>query len=220
MAKVTGPLHSTEARGKVDALQYNTWRGLHVVKSIGQPQTQYSDPQKAARAVTAALAPAWEGLNEWTRDLWRVCAELYRQPDWTGSDRPLHAQAAFIKCNYHRLAYQFTYNDRPALLHEYRTLGGLTATPSPGEVAVEWNQSQWGEPSDLFVHGTIQGPYSIGRRPDITHRRFWAYCNFGEGLLNPGPLADGHYTVWLRTFSFSNDFYTPWETVTFDVVPE
>lgn len=56
MAKVSGPLFSLEARGKIaDAIVYFPWKGLHVVRQWLKPANPESADQGDIRLITGAL---------------------------------------------------------------------------------------------------------------------------------------------------------------------
>lgn len=59
MAKVSGPLFSLEARGKIaDAVVYFPWKGLHVVRQWLIPANPQSATQGSQRLITGALGRA------------------------------------------------------------------------------------------------------------------------------------------------------------------
>lgn len=59
MAKVSGPLFSLEARGKIaDAVVYFPWKGLHVVRQWLVPANPQSADQGDQRLITGALGRA------------------------------------------------------------------------------------------------------------------------------------------------------------------
>ena len=59
MAKVSGPLFSLEARGKIaDAIVYFPWKGLHVVRQWLAPANPQSADQGDMRLITGALGRA------------------------------------------------------------------------------------------------------------------------------------------------------------------
>ncbi len=56
MAKVSGPLFSLEARGKIaDAVVYFPWKGLHVVRQWLKPANPQTADQGDQRLITGAL---------------------------------------------------------------------------------------------------------------------------------------------------------------------
>lgn len=59
MAKVTLPLMSAEARGKVGGLIYNTWRGNSTVKIKKAPAQPRTARQLLIRAFATTCSRAW-----------------------------------------------------------------------------------------------------------------------------------------------------------------
>jgi hypothetical protein len=208
VAKVKLPLSSAEARGKVGDVQYNTWRGLHVVKSIGTPLTQHSPAQDAARAVTAALAAAWTSLTSAQRALWQLSAGLYRQPDWTGNDRPLHGQACFIKANWLRLSLLSTWNPIPMPRNEFRVMTAFEAYQSGSDMMFEWGTGFYPDEDALWIQIRGQNLLSPARTPDIHYSKHLGYTLFDAALIGLDGPPPGTTAYWLRTFSVMYDYPT------------
>lgn len=59
MAKVSGPLHSSEARGGMGGLVFNSYRGIATVKAKTAPCQPRSAKQLAARSAAVQLARLW-----------------------------------------------------------------------------------------------------------------------------------------------------------------
>ena len=76
MARVTGPLFSMTARGKIaDALVYAAWKGIDTVRSYVVPANPKTAAQVAQRALMTAGVSAWknsitdaEGRSAWDRE--------------------------------------------------------------------------------------------------------------------------------------------------------
>ena len=64
MAKVTGPLFSVEASGKVaDAIVFFPWKGRHVVREWLKPANPKSGPQGTQRLICGALGRACSPIH-------------------------------------------------------------------------------------------------------------------------------------------------------------
>lgn len=77
MAKVTGPLFSLEARGKIaDAMVHFPWKGLNVVRGWVKPANKKSEDQGDVRLVLGGLGRATRcaGATSPYRDDAKVCA--------------------------------------------------------------------------------------------------------------------------------------------------
>jgi hypothetical protein len=102
MALVTGPLHSSEARGVVGGktgLVYNTHRGRAYVKANAVPALEYTDPQIATRALMNTIIAAWQALSADRRTAWHHFAEENHLCDWTGQLKRLTGWNWFAKAN-------------------------------------------------------------------------------------------------------------------------
>lgn len=97
MVKVVSPLHSSEARGRLGEMVYNTWRGIRVVRSRPASTTQNTPAQLAARAVSASLTAAWQALTGDQRTLWEIYAAGHPETDWTGTPRRLTGYNLFMR---------------------------------------------------------------------------------------------------------------------------
>jgi hypothetical protein len=100
MAKVVGPLSSIEARGKVGPLVYNSWRGLHTVRSKVTPKTQNSTAQNAVQDNLHAVVKLWQdyGVAHWAA--WELFGREHKETDWTGTARTLCGYSWFCRMNY------------------------------------------------------------------------------------------------------------------------
>jgi hypothetical protein len=102
MAVVTGPLHSSEARGKIGGptgLVYNTYRGRSYVKANATPINQDSIPRVAARLLNVTIHDAWAALSSQQRADWDHFANEHTIGSWTGTDKRLSGWNWFVKAN-------------------------------------------------------------------------------------------------------------------------
>jgi hypothetical protein len=102
MAVVTGPLHSSEARGKIGGptgLVYNTYRGRAYVKANATPINQDSIPRVAARLLNVTIHDAWAALSSQQRADWDHFADEHTIGSWTGTDKRLSGWNWFVKAN-------------------------------------------------------------------------------------------------------------------------
>jgi hypothetical protein len=209
MAKVTQPLGSSEARGSVGGLTYNTWRGIGTVKTRSGPATQGTAKQLAAIALIEDANAAWIASSQSDRDLWNRWAAEQRFPDWTGNDKRISGANWFVKC----------------YCNQSRTFGAtsLVLPISPivhflsnmhfvhpiGELHVIWDYD--GSPSDSVYHveAWATQPPSPGRKPYLKLAQF----------VDAAPIQDQEITlalafppildVWIR-IAKSNGLVGPW----------
>jgi hypothetical protein len=100
MAIVTGPLHSSEARGSVGALVYNTYHGHSYVKARSTPTIEYSDLQITTRALMVDVIAFWRSISALDRGTWSQFSQEHQFAHWTGTDKRLTPWAWFARCNF------------------------------------------------------------------------------------------------------------------------
>lgn len=75
MAKVTGPLFSVDARGKIgDSLVFMGWRGLKTVRSYTVPANPQTEEQMRVRDNFTAAVAMWSDLTGADQTAWRNLA--------------------------------------------------------------------------------------------------------------------------------------------------
>lgn len=99
MAKVLNPLMSNEARGKVNGLIYNTWRGISTVKTFKAPTKAKTPLQLAIMAKMTTISKAWGNLTNSQRSAWTVFADNHLRTDWTGNPIRMTGANAFSSCS-------------------------------------------------------------------------------------------------------------------------
>jgi len=83
MAKVTGPLMSMDARGKIaDSLVFIGWKGIQTVRQFIIPANPDTDKQKAVRAHMTLAVARWHDVNLTADDkeAWDAYASLMPKP--------------------------------------------------------------------------------------------------------------------------------------------
>jgi len=83
MAKVTSPLHSERASGKLDGLVYYTWKGINVVRNWVVPSNPRTTPQQNVRNTFAGVAQMWGTLDAEQQQAWEDYAlnSIFRTPN-------------------------------------------------------------------------------------------------------------------------------------------
>lgn len=75
MAKVTGPLFSVDARGKIgDSLVFMGWRGLKTVRSYVIPSNPQTEEQMRVRDNFSMAVSMWGNLTGLDQQAWRMYA--------------------------------------------------------------------------------------------------------------------------------------------------
>lgn len=85
MAKVLNPLMSNEARGKMNGLVFNTWRGISTVKTFKSPTQPQSAAQLVMRNLMSTFSRKWQALTAAQRTAWNNWAAAHLKTDWTGN---------------------------------------------------------------------------------------------------------------------------------------
>lgn len=146
MTIVTGPLHSSEARGKIGGptgLVYNTYRGRSYVKANATPINQYTDPRVAARLLNVTVHDAWVALSSQQRSDWDDFANEHTIGSWTGMDKRLSGWNWFVKANTPLLQ-----SDDPL----------LTSPPNPITGIIVSEFTYYHDGIDLIVNWTPASP--------------------------------------------------------------
>lgn len=167
MAKVVGPLHSSEARGSVSSLTYNTWRGISTVKARSGPTTQYSDDQVYVRGRARLATLLWQARTDAQRDAWNHYANEHADIDWTGNPQRLSGYNWFIRINVRKqllgLGFQYT---PPTVALAY-SIADIDLMRPYTEVKVIWTPQYEPPYEDLYIECYMLGPHSPGLNPNL-----------------------------------------------------
>lgn len=178
MAKVVGPLHSTEARGSVGGLTYNTWRGLRTVKGRGGPAGPATGQRLAMLQLGKAASINWGLLGPDQRDAWNLFGNRQLLLDWTGQHKRNSGHSWYVSCWVRStLLEQTPPDDPPALLNTWRGSNyGAYHTPQPeGDppvyyysiITVSWILADIPPDQQYYVELYLAGPASAGRQLTI-----------------------------------------------------
>ena len=198
MAKVTGPLNSVEARGRVGALVYNTWRGLHTVKIHTDPATQFSDAQVYIRSLTAYCIGEWQGLSEVQYAAWRKYAEEHPDPDWSGSKKRLTGFNWFIRINVRRLLVDTGTSPFAPTISVQNVLSGIYTIEVSGALYVVWSMPSWASPGDYYVEAYLSKPHSSTRFPAIEDCKRDGFVVSTDMAYTMSATSGTWQTVYLR----------------------
>ncbi len=167
MAIVTGPLHSSEARGKVGSLVYNTYRGRSYVKSNVAPSTQYSADQIAARAVMVPVIAEWQSMTDAQRDSWNAFASEHTLSDWTGQAKRLSGWNWFAKINYYASVFGGFPTTTPLADLPSLCVTMTSSQTDPLEITLTWCTIPYPSGGLWFLMFRLAGPHSAARHPSI-----------------------------------------------------
>jgi len=198
VAKVVGPLHSSEARGSVGSLTYNTWRGISIVKARAGPATQYSDDQVALRALTALATASWQSITEAQRNAWRHYANEHTDIDWTGNPQRITGYNWYIRINVRRQLVGEAIEITPPTHSPTEAITGLELIKVLIPWYLTWTDQGVYSPASLYYEVYIAGPHSPGRHPNIQQADRKGYTASFPNLWTWGSPAPGLYTFFAR----------------------
>jgi hypothetical protein len=204
VAVVTWPLSSGEARGRVGDLIYNTHRGTSYVKTHVVHQSEFTDPQIAARAVTTAVTQAWHDLKDADRPPWNAFALKHTLNHWTGQPKRLSGYNWYVRLNWmpqYLSIYPATYP--PPHLASY-IFADLNAVATGLTADLTWTpQVTPGDP-DCQVCFRVEGPHPPGILPSIKRARTLNLAYESAGAASYTVPLDGFYTfhIWYQSLIF------------------
>jgi len=177
LAVVTGPLHSSEARGRVGGLVYNVHRGRAYVKANTAPVTQFSDAQIEARAKMWPVLVMWNYISDDQRRLWADFAAEHPVPSWTGSDVRLSGHNWFCKINYRLQMIEETLRSIPPTSLTSVVIPVTVDGVDPAFVSLSWSHPHPDPEPYWTLHFWLAGPHSPGRNPTIKLAKYkqWTY---------------------------------------------
>jgi hypothetical protein len=209
MAKVLDPLHSQEARGRVGGLVYNTWRGIHTVKTHTDPAHQDDPKRQAHKAIVQAAAIRWQSLTHQQRNAWGAYAREHPQLDWTGAPQRIAGYHWYVRVQTTRQDIGEGYDDDPPTEPNSSTFQWIEAFGSEGAAAVGFIAMEADPGWTGYCDVWLAGPFSAGRSPSIHDARRYTIVDMSEAWANAEPLDAGWYTFFLRAIR-NNGLAAPW----------
>jgi hypothetical protein len=195
MAKVTMPLMSAEARGKVGGIVYNTWRGKSTVKVKKAPAQPRTTRQLLIRAYATTCARAWKNLTSVVRDGWTAYANAHPDTDWTNSPKRLTGLNYYLRCATRCLDMLLSVPTTAPTVDAPANVSALVATGGAGQISCAFTP-YGGTATQIDVW--VQGPKSAGALGSLVKARHKAY---GPGETSPlviTALPPGLYAVFAR----------------------
>lgn len=202
MAKLIGPLHSSEARGRMGGLVFNTWRGGATCKAKHAPAQPRTVKQLVARAFASQIARAWGAvLDAADRLTWNDYAVAHQDKDWTGTNVRLTGLNWFIRCASRLLQIG------EAIIH---TAPEVPAPDPPAAFAATGGAAQivftWTGPvtAGLFIEIWADGPHSAGRQGWLPKAQLKNRVTAADLTWTMSGLQAGTYSCWGRTIDDAN----------------
>lgn len=198
MAKVVGPLYSSEARGSIGALTYNSWRGIATVKSRCPKEPRDSEAQLATRELTRQCTIIWKTLTLAQATLWNNYSDTHLEPDWTGHPKHLTGYNWFIRINVRRLEFGSLIETVPPYGSITWEFSDLRVEAEDGYPYVWWTPQAGSPPASLQLEIYAGGPHSASRRLNIPECICTARPWFDYGVTGVSWSVNGWYTVFAR----------------------
>lgn len=214
MAKVTAPLHSAEARGRVGGLVYNTWRGLATVKAKSAPAQPRSQKQLAIRSIAITLARRWQTILQSVRDAWNAYAATHTSVDWTGNPVRLTGLNWYLAINTRQLHASNAQAANPPSIPAPPAVVNFNAANGAGTSVLTWTT-----PADDDYNVTIylQGPHSPGAIGSIPKAKFRVNANANAATVTLLDLAPGFYSIWARMYDTVTGLVSGWVLDSFTI---
>jgi len=198
MAKVVGPLNSSEARGRVGAYIYNTWRGQSYVKSTKLPKTEFSTDQIALRLLTANATIAWKAASDADRARWLDYANQHPDQDWTGKPQRITAYNWFVRANVRRQLLALPVSVLPPAHQLAFAISDISVIWEDPYFLVNWGTPETYDPPTLYAEFYIVGPHSPGARPSVKMAKRRAAVEYDNGYWGWLVPELGYYTIYVR----------------------
>jgi len=212
MAKVIGPLHSSEARGRMGGLVYNTFRGMATVKAKHAPAQPRSQKQLSARAIAVNLSRTWAALS--TQALWNAYAAAHPYVDGMGLTIRATGLNWYLALNSRLNALLIGSVTSPPIAVPPGPVVTLAPTPTVGQLSIAWAGPTL---ATNRVQIWLDGPRSQGRASSLPRARLNAQPEAASSPLVVTALQPGRYTVYARSLSETDGQVGPWALATADV---
>lgn len=207
MAKVIGPLHSAEARGRMSGLIFNTWRGIATVKAFCSPAQPRSMSQLRIRSWTTQLVRAW-GALEYAKILaWNAYAVNHPETDWTGNPKRLTGLNWYVRCNLRLLWLAETLITDPPAVPAPDPPDSFLANDGVGQTITEWTAT---DPGEVKIDIWFAGPTNHGVQPKI-ERAHHSTFELGEtATVTITGLQPGYYMFFARMIDLATGLASTW----------
>lgn len=198
MAKVLNPLNSSEARGRVGGLVYNTWRGIRTVKTHTDPAHQDDPKRQAHKNVVQAAGLRWQTLTDLQRAAWHHYANEHPDLDWTGRPLRLAGFHWYVRIQVRMIDAGWDYIDDPPSDFCRLTINVFTAEQVGNLVRLVWDLPITDPLDEYQIAFFRTKPLSPGRNPTLHDAYYLQYALYAWGTIDDEGPAPGTYTYWAR----------------------
>lgn len=214
MAKVIGPLHSSEARGRMGGLVYNTWRGVATVKAKHAPSQPRTSLQLAVRAVAISLSRLWAScVNQAS---WNAYAALHPTVDGMGNSVRATGANWYLALNTRLKRMGTAAVETAPTVAAPAAIEGFGAQLSSGAYSPTWTAPTLAADG---VEVWADGPHSPGRIGSLAKARYLSFWTGDQSGLGSVAAALGSYTLFARGVSLVDGQVSVWVSKDIVVVP-
>lgn len=210
MTKVTQPLGSSEARGALGGLVYNTCRGISYVRDRVAPTGQGSAARAAVRNLAKQCTIGWKALSQDQRSAWDYWATEHLSTDWTGNQVRLSGYNWYLRANIGRLMLSLAMIDWPPLRANPQPPSSFSAARSGATIVTAWTLFSSCIPADYTLDLAITPPQSLGRIPKLSVAKHYAYIPAADLAYTTAALGPGRYGLFARTIDEITGLPSPW----------
>lgn len=207
MAKLIGPLHSSEARGRMGGLVYNTHRGMATVKAKHAPCQPRSALQLKARGIAVNLARTWAASSN--QAAWNAYAAAHTYLDGMGLTIRATGLNWYVALNSRLNALLLGSVDTPPVVAAPGPVVNLALTPGAGQISAAWDGPAG---ADLRIELWLDGPHSAGRHGSLPKARLNSQPEAASSPKVITGLLAGTYSVYVRTLSEDDGQVGTWNT--------
>jgi hypothetical protein len=202
---------SSEARGRVGGLVYNTWRGARTVKVKTAPAQPRSARQLVIRAFCTTIARRWKILTAPQREGWTTYATAHPATDWTGSPKRATGINWFVALSVRLLDQAKTVVDTAPITDAPANVAALVCTGASGQISCAFTPAGGTATTiDLWTHG----PRSAGVVSTIVKAKHRIYGPAETSPLVIPTLPAGLYTVYARMIDEVTGLASQWVSAT------
>ena len=217
MAKVIGPLHSSEARGSVGALTYNSWRGVSIVKGRAGPIGPATGSRLAMLQLGKAASFNWSEISPADRDAWNHYGDTHLETQWTGTPKRLSGHSWYVRCYVRATLLDQTPPSSPPAADVRTEVTFLTPGIGPGALVLEWSYMPFQPPPTHMIEFYSAHELSAGHQINFCNAVRLTYTYLTDQSIELDIPPVGYYRYWARAAGLTG-LVGPWTDCSIQVV--
>jgi len=201
MARVSLPIQSEAARGKLGSKVYIAWRGLETVRIKVAPTQPRTSRQLDVRNILTGVIREYGNLTDGNVADWKTYATLIKKTDSLGQQYTPTAANMYLSLNYFRAEFGASSSTTPPVTAVAASIKTLTLTGgvNAGDLKIDWVLRGTGSASD-WIWIELAGPFTSKQR--VSSSSQYRYNSKVAGNLTTktitGLTASGNYWVRVR----------------------